>query len=228
MSRIQVTLTVTAINFTFDRERAFIATDSALSIAGIGSPIGYVSKALAFPVSRLVVACSGSWRCAGAWFHHVLELVDPRGIDDLARRAPDCLRGIWRDNHRQGVAFEAFHFGVTANDQIKVLWYSKADDFAGVELAPNTYLMPMHPFISQAPVADGFGESTTPDKEPPRALTWRERANACIALMRAQHLADPASTAGVVSCTTLTPYGIQQNLLPDLGCVEDASNLRYA
>lgn len=106
---------MTSLLFYTDANEIIVATDTHLHYPD-GSPPGYVSKALAFPHLRMIVAGTGS----GLLYNRWIGLVNHQGtfldVDAINEHAPHELQTLWGELNAQVEAIQdqtatIYHFG---------------------------------------------------------------------------------------------------------------------
>ena len=110
---------MSSLLFYTDENEAIVATDTLLHYS-VDTPPGYVSKAIAIPHMRMVIAATGSALLFSRW----VGLVNNQGfaldVDTVDAHAPQELQALWSELNRYVPALKdqsatIYHFGISDN-----------------------------------------------------------------------------------------------------------------
>lgn len=207
---------MTAINFTYDDDRLFIASDSLVS-NGSPDPSGHGTKVIAIPHLRMVMASMGSKFVADAWLLACLRCYELKDMEDLDAVAPDHLARVWREyglNHSTTI----FHFGIErSTGEIAARQYSSAHGFAAqryprsgtynfprIEKPPRpaAAIEPSELELPAPPPVD-VEEGPPPIRIAPDLRAWPYRVQSCIDALTEQRQQHPEIIGGAAYCTLL-------------------------
>ncbi len=215
---------MTAINFCFDQDRAYIATDSMVSIKGSDSPAGSTAKAWSLPHLGLVVAGAGPQSVMLAWLVKLISCTDELDVLDLDIVASEYLRDVW-NKYGAGHSTTIFHFGIErATQAVAVFQYASQYSFASQRYPEaGAYAFPS---ISEP--ASESSEWTTEaehpaEAEPPQIeagptieWSWHDRTRAVIGALSIQQQRHPASIGGRIHITESTTGLVRQLSLGEI------------
>lgn len=128
---------MTSLLFYTDANEIIVATDTLLHYPD-GSPPGFVSKALAFPHLRMIIAGTGS----GLFYNRWIGLVNNQGtfldVDAINVHAPQELQVLWSELNAQAEATQdqtatIYHFGFI-DDAVHGFAYRSVNDFRSERL----------------------------------------------------------------------------------------------
>ena len=108
---------MSSLLFYTDENEAIVATDTLLHYS-VDTPPGYVSKTIAIPHMRMMVAATGSALLFSRW----IGLVNNQGfaldVDAVDAHAPQELQTLWSELNRHAPALQdqtatIYHFGIS-------------------------------------------------------------------------------------------------------------------
>lgn len=198
---------MTAWCYTVDHDRAFIATDSAVSTKG--RYCHDASKIVYAPHAHVVSACMGNLSLAQRW--HSTLLATALSPAEVIARAADTLRRL--DAHeseqyaRLGLAAPScsvllLHF--TAGRMRGVLHHSTEDTYAAQDVpAGPIFAIPAPPAPLRVPAAENAPPSPVvpPPIVPSPAVPWSVRTSTCLRAIRDITRENPGIVGGeLVAC----------------------------
>lgn len=162
---------MSSLLFYTDENEAIVATDTLLHYS-IDTPPGFVSKAVALPHMRMIIAGTGSAVLLNRW----IGLVNNQGfaldVDTVDAHAPQELQALWGELNRQVPTLQdqsatIYHFGIS-DDSGKVhgFAYRSGSDFKSERLK--------------------YGLGVKPELMEKSGIDWSSFPECAPAIMRAQ------------------------------------------
>lgn len=219
---------MTAVNLFFVEGRAIVATDTAISRAGVAEPIGHTSKAIAFPHSRLIVAGCGPRQFVSLWQSTLLVGgPDSLDVDELDALAPSELRRIWAKFVGADCGARIFHVGVDRQERIKAFVYSSRGDFESQRIEQGAPLLcpgleedrtpTPEPTREQAPSTESRASVAASDLPAAFVWSWRDGVRTVIdAMPRQRSQSPPGFIGGRLHVSELTPEKVSQFWLGEI------------
>lgn len=223
---------MTAINFCFTDERAFVAADSLVSGAAPsdGMPCA-AAKVIALPGLRLVVAGAGHLTLLCEWVSFLMNIALPRTyLADFDVEAPGILRLI-RKRHRLTKQSTLYHFGIEADERVAVSAFCSANDFNPRRLTPGVWISPPQleqraAGVAHAGAAHGQHDALPPPAaNPSAAWPWHDQVRTVVDTLPLQQQQAPKSIGGRIVCTTLTPDSVHQEWVRELPVLDTCAQV---
>lgn len=198
---------MSSLLFYTDANEVIVATDTLLHYPNGADP-GCVSKAIALPHIKMIIAATGSAALFNRWIGLVNEQGFALNVDAVNVHAPEALQSLWRELNAQLPALHQqtatiYHFGLSDDTgKIHGFAYRSVSNFASERLA--------------------YGLGVKPELLDKAGIDWSSFPNCAVDIMRAQALqeskkaVDRVYIGGSVQINHLTRDGFSLYSLGDL------------
>jgi hypothetical protein len=174
---------MSSLLFFTDANEVIVATDTLLHYPGGADP-GHVSKAIALPHIKMIIAATGSATLFNRWIGLVNEQGLALNVDAVDAHAPEVLQSLWRELNAQFPTLHKqtatiYHFGFSDDTgKIHGFAYRSVSNFASERLA--------------------YGLGLKPELIDKTGIDWSSFPNCAPQIMQAQELQESRKAEGRV------------------------------